>query len=271
MSGRPTLGLAGGVGGVIVVVLVMVAMLGPLAAPYSPGAFSAADVFEPCGRAHILGTDYLGRDVFSRWLHGVRYSVGLALAAALAAETLGVALALTAALGGRLLDEALSRVMDALISIPSKIFALVMAAGFGSSSPLLLVIATVAYTPGAYRIGRSLAVQIAQLDYVAAARVRGEGRLHLAAREILPNMIRPIAADFGLRFGYVVLLLSSMSFLGLGVQPPAADLGSLVRENMSGLAEGSPAVMAPALTIAALTVGLNLFIDALSGAKREDR
>jgi peptide/nickel transport system permease protein len=161
------------------------------------------------------------------------------------------------------LDELLSRFMDTLISIPSKILALVMVAAFGSSLWLLLLIAGITYIPGNYRIARALAVNLNQLDFVAVARARGEGRFYIAVREILPNMIHPLLTDLGLRFVFIVLLLSALSFLGLGVQPPAADLGSLVRENISGIAEGAPALIVPALAIATLTVGVNLLIDAL--------
>jgi len=189
--------------------------------------------------------------------------VGLAAAAALLASAAGTALALTAAVGGTKVDEPLSRFMDMLISIPSKIFSLVLVAAFGSSLPLLLLIAGITYVPGNYRIARALAVNLAQMDYVQVARARGEGRFHIAIAEILPNMIHPLLADFGLRFVFIVLLLSGLSFLGLGVQPPDADLGSLVRENISGLGEGALAILAPAVAIATLTVGVNLLIDAV--------
>jgi peptide/nickel transport system permease protein len=168
-----------------------------------------------------------------------------------------------AAVSGRWVDETISRLMDAQICIPSKIFALVMVAAFGSSLPLLLITAGLSYLPGAFRIARSLAVNLNTMDYVQVARARGEGRLYLTWVEILPNMIHPMLTDFGLRFVFVVLLLSGLSFLGLGVQPPDADLGSLVRENISGLPEGAPAVVAPALAIATLTIGVNLLIDSL--------
>ena len=132
-----------------------------------------------------------------------------------------------------------------------------------STSGLPLAIAALTYVPGNYRIARSLAANLKAVDFVVAARARGEGAVHIALFEILPNMIHPLLADFGLRFVFIVLLLSALSFLGLGVQPPAADLGSLVRENISGLVEGAPAILMPALAIATLTVGVNLLIDAL--------
>jgi peptide/nickel transport system permease protein len=263
-----SLPLSGRVGLTLVVFWLVIAIAGPFLAPYEVGAIVAPDVFEGFSAAHPLGSDYLGRDVLSRLLSGARYTVGLALAAAVLASSTGTALALFAAVSGRWVDEALSRVMDAFISIPSKVLALVMVAAFGSSVPLLLVIAAVTYVPGAYRIARSMAVNLNEMDYVQAARARGEGRFYLARTEILPNMIHPMLADFGLRFGFVVLLLSGLSFLGLGVQPPRADLGSLVRENTSGLGDGALAVLVPALAIATLTIGVNLLIDALPGRAR---
>lgn len=259
------LGLSGLVGGALAVLWVIITLLGPFIAPHDVGDIVAYEVFEPMSLQYPLGTDYLGRDVLSRILYGARYTVGLAFAAALLAAMVGTALGLFAAVSGRWVDESMSRLMDALISIPSKIFALVMIAAFGSSLPLLLLITAVTYTPGVYRIARALAVNVNQMEYIQVARARGEGRVYLACVEVLPNMIHPMLTDFGLRFVYVVLLLSSLSFLGLGVQPPNADLGSLVRENMSGLAEGAPAIIAPAVAIASLTIGVNLLIDSLRG------
>jgi len=257
--------LSGKIGLALVIFWLAVALFGPMLAPYPIGAFVAYDVFDGHSAEHWLGSDYLGRDVLSRLLSGARYTVGLAAAAALLASSTGTALALTAAVGGAKVDEPLSRFMDMLISIPSKIFSLVLVAAFGSSLGLLLLIAAFTYVPGNYRIARALAVNLAQMDYVQVAKARGEGRFHIAIAEILPNMIHPLLADFGLRFVFIVLLLSGLSFLGLGVQPPDADLGSLVRENISGLGEGALAILAPALAIATLTVGVNLLIDALPG------
>ena len=264
----PRMSISGWIGLSLVVFWLLVAVFGPLLAPYRVGAIVADDVFEPFSARHLLGSDYLGRDVLSRVLSGARYTVGLALAAAMLASATGGALALFAVVSGRWIDEVVSRLMDAMISIPSKIFALVMVAAFGSSIPLLLLIAAVTYVPGAYRIARSLAVGLNQMDYVQVARARGEGRFYIAGVEILPNMINPMLADFGLRFVFVVLLLSGMSFLGLGVQPPHADLGSLVRENTSGLGDGAPAILMPALAIATLTIGVNLLIDSLPSRAR---
>ena len=180
-------------------------------------------------------------------------------------------LALLAAATGRWIDAVLSRGLDTLTAIPSKMFALIMVAGFGSSVPMLVVTAGIIYVPGAYRMARSLAVNINALDYVTVARTRGEGTLYIMLREILPNILGPMLADLGLRFVYVVLLLASLSFLGLGIQPPAADWGSLVRENIGALAMGGASVIVPALAIASLTIAVNLVIDNLPGRAARER
>ncbi len=170
---------------------------------------------------------------------------------------------MTAAVIGGWLDTVLSRLLDALNSIPSKLFGLVVVAGFGSSIPVLIGTLAVIYTPGAYRFARALAVNVNTMDFVAVARARGERTPYLIGQELLPNILGPVLADLGLRFVFIVLLLSGLSFLGLGVQPPNADWGSLVRENIGGLPFGAPAVLMPSLAIATLTISVNLLIDNL--------
>jgi peptide/nickel transport system permease protein len=253
---------SGKIGLALVTFWIIAAIVGPFVTPYPPGSFVSEEVFAGASSRFWFGSDYLGRDVLSRLLTGAQFTVGLSAIAVTLAVAAGTGLALTAAVGPRWLDELLSRAMDTLISIPSKIFALVLVAAFGSSLVLLTLIVSITYVPGNFRIARSLAVGLARLDYVEVARARGEGRLHIALVEMLPNMIRPLFADIGLRFVFIVLLLSGLSFLGLGLQPPDADLGSLVRENVSGLGEGALAILVPATAIASLTVGVNLLIDA---------
>ncbi len=260
--------LAGSIGLLVVAFWVAMAAFGAVIAPHGAGEIVDMEVFLPVSADFPFGTDYLGRDMLSRVLHGARYTVGVALLSALIASGSGLLLGMCAAAWGGWVDAAVSRTLDTLISIPSKMFALVVVAAFGSSVPVLVLMAGVIYTPGAYRIARSLAVTVNAQDFVTVARARGEGTLYLALAEILPNIIGPVLADFGLRFVYIVLLLAGMSFLGLGVQPPNADWGSLVRENMTGLHEGAPAVLMPALAIASLTIGVNLLIDSLTGRRR---
>ncbi len=251
------------IGLVLVTFWLIVAFIGPLVAPYNGGTLTSTEIFGSYSTAYPLGTDYLGRDMLSRILYGARYTVGLALAAAVLASLIGTFFGLLAAVSVRWVDEILSRLFDALISIPSKVLALVVIAAFGSSITMLTTVAALAYIPGAFRISRSLAVNLMGLEYVQVARARGEGIFYIARVEVLPNMIHPMLADFGLRFVFIVLLLSGLSFLGLGVQPPNADWGSLVRENIGGLSEGAPAVLMPAVAIATLTIGMNLLIDNL--------
>ena len=249
----------------------VIAAAGPWILPHSAADMGNASVFEDISFSHLLGTDYLGRDILSRVLDGARYTVGVALAATLIACASGAVLGLLAAVNGGWFDAALSRLLDTLVSIPSKMLALIIVAALGSSITLLIATAAVVYTPGAYRIARALAVNINAMDYVTVARARGEGRTYIMLHEILPNIAGPLLADMGLRFVYAVLLLASLSFLGLGVQPPVADWGSLVRENIGALPMGGAPVIAPALAIASLTIAVNLVIDNLPGRAAANR
>lgn len=264
-------GVSGLLGLTVLTGWLLAASLGPLLLERALLAGGGADVFAPISGAHWLGTDYLGRDMLIRVIDGARYTVGVALLATLVASGTGTALALFAAAVGGRVDTVLSRLLDTFTAIPSKMFALILVAGFGSSVSILVATAAVIYVPGAYRIARSLAVNINALDYVVVARTRGEGTLYIMLREILPNIIGPMLADLGLRFVYVVLLLASLSFLGLGIQPPAADWGSLVRENIGALPDAGASVIAPALAIASLTIAVNLVIDNLPGRAARER
>ncbi len=253
-----------GVFGFLVIFLwAMVAIFAPYLIPHPVGEIVDLDYFGLMTSDLWLGSDYLGRDVFSRILMGARFTVGISLAAVTIACVSGVVLGMSAAVVGGWFDAALSRFLDAVNSIPSKLFGLVVVAAVGSSIPVLIVTLSVIYTPGAYRFARALAVNVNTMDFVTVARVRGESLLHLISSEILPNIIRPVLADLGVRFVFIVLLLSGLSFLGLGLQPPNADWGALVRENIGGLPFAAPAVIFPSLAIASLTISVNLLIDNL--------
>ncbi len=248
---------------VVILFWAIVAILGPEIAPYPVGKIVDMDYFGPISSKLWLGSDYLGRDMLSRIIFGARYTLGIALAGVLIASTSGVILGMAAAVIGGWFDTVLSRFMDAMISIPSKLFGLVVVAAVGSSLPALIMTLAVIYIPGSYRFARALAVNVNTMDFITVARIRGENTFYLAVSEILPNIIRPVLADFGLRFVFIVLLLSGLSFLGLGVQPPLADWGALVHENIQGLSFGSAAVIAPSIAIASLTISVNLLIDNL--------
>ncbi len=266
-SGTSRLGYkinAVGVFGFLVIFLwAMVAIFAPYLIPHPVGEIIDLDYFGPMTSDLWLGSDYLGRDVFSRILMGARFTVGISLAAVTIACTSGVVLGMCAAVVGGWFDAVLSRCLDAVNSIPSKLFGLVVVAAVGSSIPVLIITLSVIYTPGAYRFARALAVNVNTMDFVTVARVRGESLLYLIGSEILPNIIRPVLADLGVRFVFIVLLLSGLSFLGLGLQPPNADWGALVRENIGGLPFAAPAVIFPSLAIASLTISVNLLIDNL--------
>ena len=262
---------AGKLGLAVIAFWAAVALVAPFLPAGALGEMSDAGVFEGVSAQHWMGTDYLGRDMLTRIVAGTPYTIGVAFIATLIACALGAVLGLLAAVAGGWLDQALSRALDTLISIPSKMLSLVIIAGFGSSVPLLIAVAAIVYTPGCYRIIRSLAVNINAMDYVTVARARGERRAYIMRREVLPNILGPLLADMGLRFVYALHLLASLSFLGLGVQPPMADWGSLVRENLGALPVGGVSVVAPALAIAALTIAVTLVIDNLPGHTDTDR
>lgn len=247
---------------------ILVALAAPFLAPRGEAEIVSNTVFGPMTWHLPLGTDYLGRDVLSLIIYGARYTIGLAFAATALASISGIVLGALAAASSGVVDGALSRAMDTLISLPGLMFALVVVAALGSAVPVLIGTAAVIYTPGAFRIARSVAVDINAMEFVQVARARGEKTFAIMFEEIFPNMVLPVLTDFGLRFVFIVLLLSSLSFLGLGIQPPAADWGSLVRENIQGLGYGSPAVIMPAVAIATLTIGVNLLIDGFGGGRR---
>ncbi|MCJ7995517.1 ABC transporter permease [Rhizobium cremeum] len=255
--------LVGIVGLSIIALWAIIAILAPLLIPHPVGEIVDYDYFGPMSSELWLGSDYLGRDMFSRILMGARYTVGISLAAVAIACFTGVVLGMIAAVAGGWLDTVLSRFLDALNSIPSKLFGLVVVAAVGSSIPVLIMTLSVIYIPGAYRFARALAVNVNAMDFVTVARIRGESIFYLIGSEILPNIVGPVLADLGIRFVFIVLLLSGLSFLGLGVQPPYADWGALVRENIGGLPFGAPAVIFPSLAIASLTISVNLLIDNL--------
>jgi len=255
--------LVGVVAALVILAWTLIAILAPYIIPHSIGDIVDDDYFGPMRQGLWLGSDYLGRDMLSRVLMGARYTVGISLAAVSIACFSGVVLGMIAAVTGGWLDTCLSRFLDAMNSIPSKLFGLVVVAAVGSSIPVLILTLAVIYIPGAYRFARALAVNINTMDFMTVARVRGESTFYLIGSEILPNIMRPVLADFGLRFVFIVLLLSGLSFLGLGLQPPLADWGALVRENIGGLPFAAPAVIVPSLAIASLTISVNLLIDNL--------
>lgn len=249
------------VGLAILVFWLAVALLGPAFAPHGESEILSDRSFAPAGEVGLLGSDYLGRDVFSRVLYGARMTMGLALITTLISLGAGVVLGFSAAVSGGITDGVLSRINDAIMAFPAIILALMVITALGTS--LVIVVLTVALIDATrvYRIARALAMDISVMDFVEVARARGESLWWITRREILPNALGPLAAEFGIRFTFAILFISALSFLGLGVQPPAADWGVMVRENLQGLLFGSAAALLPAASVASLTVGVNLLVD----------
>jgi peptide/nickel transport system permease protein len=247
---------------------VVAALLAPFVAPHDQAEILGDTAFGPASATALLGTDYLGRDIFSRLLYGARLTLGLATVTTVLAFTGGVLLGGIAGLFRGALDSLLSRSVDALIAFPAIMLALIVITGLGTSLPVL--IGTVALIEGTrvFRLARALVMETAVTEFVEVARLQGEGTLWIIWREILPNILQPLAADLGLRFTYSILFISALSFLGLGVQPPQADWGGMVRENMSGLLFGSLAPIAPAAAIASITIGVTLTLDSLVRNRR---
>ncbi len=264
------LSLMGKIGAGILVFWVVVALIGPFFSPYHPADFVSDESFGPMSAQHLLGSDYIGRDILSRVLHGARLTMSLSLMATVLAFVVGISLGFAAALAGGWTDMIISRVYDAFLSMPTIMLGLVVIAALGSSIPVLIITAGLIYSCGLYRIARALALEIKVMDFVEAARARGEKLPWIIRREILPNAVVPLVAEFGLRLVFSILFISGLSFLGLGVQPPTADWGVMVRENLPGLIDGSAAAFVPAAAIASLTVGINLIVDDFSAQRGQE-
>ena len=250
----------------VILVYVLIALFAPFIAPYGE-----AEVFPipyaPWSSEFVFGTDQIGRDIFSRLIYGARNTVGIAVATTALAFIIGGILGLAAAIARGWLDQLLSRTVDVLMAIPSLIFALVLLSIFGSTVTNLIVIIAVLDSTRVFRLTRAVSINVVVMDYVEAARLRGEGLIWIMRREILPNIMPPLIAEFGLRFCFVFLTIAALSFLGVGIQPPTADWGSMVRENASLIQFAQYDIKAgltpllPASAIALLTVAVNFVVD----------
>ena len=268
-TGRFRLSWSGWLGASIVAFWVFIAIFGPALAPLGENDLPFPDdysEFQSPREGAWLGTDVSDRDILSRLMYGAGRTIGIAFAATVLAYFIGVILGIGAAISSPRVDMVVSRINDAFLSLPTIMLGLVVVAAVGSSIPVLIVTAGVIYATVVFRLARALGQEIMVMDFVEAAKVRGEGRWWIITREIWPNAAMPLLTDFGLRLIYVILFISSLSFLGLGVQPPQSDWGSMVRENLGALSYGQSVipVLAPALAIATLTVAINLVVDDIS-------
>jgi peptide/nickel transport system permease protein len=248
------------VGLIIVAVNAFAAIFGPLLAPY-PEAAVVGDVWAPPSAEFLLGTDNLGRDLFSRLLYGAQTSIAVALAITLLSFSIGIALGFFAAVIGGWVDQLLSRLVDVLMAFPTLILALLVLSVLGSSVPVLIGVSALLDSTRVFRLSRAVAMDVAVMDFVEVARLRGEGLFWIMSREVFPNTLPPLIAEFGLRFCFAFLFISALSFLGLGIQPPAADWGGMVKDNANAISFGLTAPLIPAAAIALLTIGVNLLVD----------
>jgi peptide/nickel transport system permease protein len=248
------------VGLAIVVIYLFVAIFGPLIAPYGESQ-SVGDTWAPPSAQMLLGGDQIGRDMLTRLIYGARMTIGIAAATTLLSFFIGISTGFIAAVLGGWVDMLLSRLVDVILSIPQLILALIILGVFGSSIPVLIITIAILDSTRVFRLARALGMNIAVLEFVEAARLRGEGLWWIISREVLPNAMAPLISEFGLRFCFNFLFVAALSFLGIGVQPPYADWGGMVRENAAAINFGMFAPLYPAIAIATLTVGVNLVVD----------
>jgi peptide/nickel transport system permease protein len=253
----------GAIGVTIVLFVIGVALFGPLLAPHSPTQPVGAPLSGPTSGAP-LGTDFLGRDVLSRVLYGGRSVLGLAAAATALAYLLGLAIGLVAGYSRSLVDPILMRTVDIMLAFPPLLFLLVLIAGTGSSVAVLIIGVAIVQAPQISRIVRTATLEVSVRGYVEAAVARGERAPAVIVREVLPNILGPVLVDAGLRFTYSILIIASVNFLGLGLQPPSSDWALMIGENRSYIGVNSLTVVAPAAMIAILTIGVNLTGDAVA-------
>jgi peptide/nickel transport system permease protein len=239
---------------------ILVGMLAPLIAPYGE-AQVVGNQYEAWSARFPFGTDQLGRDLFTRLVYGARNTIGIAILTTMLSFLLGGALGLLAAVLGGWIDQALGRLVDVLMAIPQLIFALMLLSIFGPSVKNLVLIIAVLDSTRVFRLSRAVGMNVAVMDFVEAAKLRGERLAWIMRRELLPNIMPPMVAEFGLRFCFVFLTISALSFLGLGIQPPTADWGSMVRENATLINYGDVTPLLPAGAIALLTVAVNCVVD----------
>jgi peptide/nickel transport system permease protein len=262
------------VGLALVVVVVLIALLGPYAAPYGPTALIGSTFLHPSS-AHWLGSDYVGRDVLSRFLAGGRTLLILAVLSTALGVGGGTVVGLVAGYSRRRVDEVLMRAMDLVLAFPPIVLALMCVAAAGSAEWLIVLVVGVSHIPQTARVIRSAAVGVRDLDFVKYAEALGVARRRILRDQILPNVVAPLTVEFGLRLTFSIGLITSLDYLGLGVQPPHPDWGLMIQENQSGLNLTPWPVLVAVLAIAVLTLGTNLVTDgigrAVGGADRRVR
>ena len=252
--------LSAKLGLVTITAYLVVALFAPVVAPYSETEILGG-AYELWSEKYPLGTDNLGRDMLSRLIFGARNTIGIALAAVVIAFAIGGVTGMLSAILGGWYDTVISRIVDILMAIPGLVFALLILTVLGTTITTLVLVIAVLDSTRVYRITRAAAMNVAVMDFVEVARLRGEGLWWVIRKEILPNIMAPLLAEFGLRFCFVFLFIAALSFLGLGIQPPTADWGSMVRDNATLINYDDITPLLPATAIAVLTVAINFVVD----------
>jgi peptide/nickel transport system permease protein len=254
------LSLGAWIGLAVVVINLLAALLAPVIAPYGQAEL-VGDVWAPPSSQYWLGLDNLGRDMYSRLLYGARTTISIALLITICSFAIGIIAGFAAAILGGWIDTALSRFVDAMMAIPTLIFGLIILSVLGTSIPVLIGTIAILDSTRVFRLCRAVGLNITVLDYVEVARLRGEGLWWVMRREVMPNALPPLITEFGLRFCFAFLFIAALSFLGLGIQPPLADWGGMVRDNAQAINFGEIAPLIPAAAIGQLTIGVNLVVD----------
>jgi len=248
------------VGLFMVLLNVFAAIFAPVISPYGETEV-VGDVWAPASKDHLLGTDHLGRDLYTRLIYGARNTIAIAFITTILSFVVGIVMGFFAATLKGWTDLIISRIVDILMAFPTLIFALMVLSVVGTSVSSLIIVIALLDSTRVYRLSRAVAMDIEVMEFVEAARLRGERIWWLMRQEILPNAMPPLVAEFGLRFCFVFLFIAALSFLGLGIQPPTADWGGMVRENAGAITFGIFTPLWPAGAIAFLTVGVNLNVD----------
>jgi peptide/nickel transport system permease protein len=245
---------------VVVIVYAFVALAAPVLAPFGETEI-VGDQYEPWGSEFLLGTDNIGRDMLTRLIYGARNTVGIAFVITCLAFAIGGFTGMLAATLGGWIDQILSRIVDILMAIPGLVFVLLVLSFFGTAIPVLIMVIAIFESTRVFRLTRAVAMNVEVMDYVEISKLRGESMWWIVWCEILPNTAAPLVAEFGVRFTYTFLFITALSFLGLGIQPPIADWGGMVRENAVLITFSDFTPLLPAAAIALLTVSVNFVID----------
>ncbi len=256
------------IGLVILLLHLIIAATGPFWAPYGFSQMGTGIPLSGMSWAHPFGIDQLGRDVFSRVVHGAHIVILLSISGTALGLLVGAILGLLSGYVGGWLDNLLQRILEALISIPFLVLALIAIASAGpdlSGNPVLVVlVVALVYAPRIARIARAAAMDIATRDYVTVAKLRGESAWSVMRRELLPNATGVLLVEFALRAGYAPVLIGSLGFLGFGLRPPTPEWGLMISENRALIIITPVTVLGPGLALASLVVGLNLFTEGLA-------